>query len=325
MIAPQELKKSSSLIGHIYVYKSCNITHSGILDIAFSDRLLISTTRKLGVKLPPLATYKTSNFCWKHFNPTSFQRHVRFTNWQDIYLHDSSEGMLDAFTTKLRTIIDCHLKVKTKLVKSKSLPPWLDQEVYSNMQQRDHLKRCHKWDAYKQLRNYTTNLIKRKKKEYISNLVKNNQGKQTKHLWDALRNTSADNTTPSWGNQSAHPNLDIANALNTHFTNISKINNNTRIHDNLPISTPITPDQDHTLKNLPFIDLCQLTFYLYEIKPGKATGSDGISVKLLRLAFPFIGPLLCDIINRSIHEGSFSYQWKQAIVTPLYKRGDKED
>ena len=80
------------------------------------------------------------------------------------------------------------------------------------MQQRDHLKRCHKWDAYKQLRNYTTNLIKRKKKEYISNLVKNNQGKQTKHLWDALRNTSADNTTPSWGNQSAHPNSDIANA-----------------------------------------------------------------------------------------------------------------
>ena len=250
---------------------------------------------------------------------------MRFTDWQDIYLHDSSEGMLNAFTTKLRTIIDCHLKVKTKLVKSKSLPPWLDQEVYSNMQQRDHLKRCHKWDAYKQLRNYTTNLIKRRKKEYISNLVKNNQGKQTKHLWDALRNTSADNTTPSWGNQSAHPNLDIANALNTHFTNISKINNKTRIHNNLPISTPITPVQDHTLKNLPFIDLCQLTFYLYEIKPGKATGSDGISVKLLRLAFPFIGPLLCDIINRSIHEGSFPTQWKQAIVTPLYKGGDKED
>ena len=78
------------------------------------------------------------------------------------------------------------------------------------------------------------------------NLVKNNQGKQTKHFWDALRNTSADNTTPSWGNQSAHPNLDIANALNIHFSNNSKITNKTQIQDNLPISTPITPTQDHT-------------------------------------------------------------------------------
>ena len=38
-------------------------------------------------------------------------------------------------------------------------------------------------------------------------LVNNNQGKQTKHFWDALGNTSTDNTTPTWGNHSAHPNL----------------------------------------------------------------------------------------------------------------------
>ena len=63
------------------------------------------------------------------------------------------------------------------------------------MQQRDHLKHCHKWDACKQLRNYTTSLNQMIKERVY--LVNNNQGKQTKHFWDALGNTSTDNTTPT--------------------------------------------------------------------------------------------------------------------------------
>ena len=64
----------------------------------------------------------------------------------------------------------------------------MDQEVLNHMKQRDTLKRNKLWRAYKQERNLTNNLIKRKKKAHIANLVDKNHGRQTRHLWETLRN-----------------------------------------------------------------------------------------------------------------------------------------
>ena len=71
--------------------------------------------------------------------------------------------MLDTFQDRLCGIINCHLKLKTRHVKTRTLPPWMDQEVLNHMKQRDTLKRKKLWRAYKQQRNLTNNLIKRKK------------------------------------------------------------------------------------------------------------------------------------------------------------------
>ena len=146
------------------------------------------------------------------------------------------------------------------------------------MKQLDHLKRCKQWDAYKQKRNYTTNLIKRKKKMHISKLFDDSQGKQTKHLWSKLRNVDTSNTIlSSLGNTQPQPNLDITNALNHHFSNISQIMES---HDSHLDTLTYSSTHDHKLENLPLIDFSQLILYLQEVKPNKATGSDGISVKL---------------------------------------------
>ena len=97
------------------------------------------------------------------------------------------------------------------------------------MKQLDHLKRCKQWDAYKQKRNYTTNLIRRKKKIHILKLIADSQGKQTKHLRSTLRNVNTFNTIPSsLGNTQPQSNLDIDNALSHNFSNISQ---KTKAHD----------------------------------------------------------------------------------------------
>ena len=62
--------------------------------------------------------------------------------------------------------------------------------------------------------------------------------------------------------------------------------------------------------------------YTYHIPVSKATGSDHLSVRILRLAMPFIINPLTDIINQAISEGTFPSQWKTAVVTPLHKSGD---
>ncbi|EDO43579.1 predicted protein, partial [Nematostella vectensis] len=58
---------------------------------------------------------------------------------------------------------------------------------------------------------------------------------------------------------------------------------------------------------------------------SKATGLDGISAKLLKLAGPAIDMPLCKIINLSIKQSIFPTIWKQARVTPVFKAGDHLD
>ena len=80
-----------------------------------------------------------------------------------------------------------------------------------------------------------------------------------------------------------------------------------------------------TLKSIPHITPHDIILILRDISPNITIGDDKLSVRLLRLALPYILLPLTDIINRAIDETTFPRQWKDAIVTPIYKGGDKND
>ena len=63
----------------------------------------------------------------------------------------------------------------------------------------------------------------------------------------------------------------------------------------------------NVLANLPNKDSCV---------PGD------VPVKIIKLCFHYIGPLLLRIINSSIVSESVPSSWKCAVVVPLHKRGD---
>ena len=57
----------------------------------------------------------------------------------------------------------------------------------------------------------------------------------------------------------------------------------------------------------------------------KATGTDGISGKLLRLAAPSVSGSLTSLFNYSIGNGQIPREWKAARVTPIPKSGNSEE
>ena len=59
---------------------------------------------------------------------------------------------------------------------------------------------------------------------------------------------------------------------------------------------------------------------LSSIKINKATGADGISSRLLKLAEPGILGSLTKLINRCIINSSWPTDWKISIVSPIYKK-----
>ena len=65
---------------------------------------------------------------------------------------------------------------------------------------------------------------------------------------------------------------------------------------------------------------------LKTVKPSseRSCGVDGISQEHLKMGERnLITPLLI-IYNKSIQEGSFPTVWKEAVVTPVLKKGDSE-
>ena len=56
---------------------------------------------------------------------------------------------------------------------------------------------------------------------------------------------------------------------------------------------------------------------------AKATGLDGISVKLLKLTSDAIADILTCVLNFSIETNNFENDWKRAKVSFIFKTGDE--
>ena len=112
--------------------------------------------------------------------------------------------------------------------------------------------------------------------------------------------------------------VDVANAFNTFFCNIGSEIGKT-FDDSLPKVDSFVSSNPYVIPSI------TPDFVLTEIKQmadGKATGIDGISVKLLKLAGDSIVSPLTFLYNMSISKGVFPSDWKKAKVTPIFKTGD---
>ncbi len=106
--------------------------------------------------------------------------------------------------------------------------------------------------------------------------------------------------------------MDIVNALASHFSSLP------------------TPRSDTTPKKLTPVDTSfQFTAITEEevlrvlsgLNETKASGSDGISARLLRLTAPVVAKSLTSLFNASIQLGHFPRAWKEANVTLVPKTG----
>ena len=73
------------------------------------------------------------------------------------------------------------------------------------------------------------------------------------------------------------------------------------------------------------VTLPELSNALRGMNSSRASGSDGVTVQMLRATFPVIGPHLLHVINSSLRTGEVPDGWKEACVVPLFKKGDRED
>ena len=82
-------------------------------------------------------------------------------------------------------------------------------------------------------------------------------------------------------------------------------------------------------KNLKFslktVSVKAVTKIMKKMKKKKSSGTDGVTQECLLTGSDVLAVPLTHIINTSIRSGEVPAHWKEAIVVPILKKGDKLD
>ncbi|VDI06090.1 Hypothetical predicted protein [Mytilus galloprovincialis] len=62
---------------------------------------------------------------------------------------------------------------------------------------------------------------------------------------------------------------------------------------------------------------------LKNLNPSKAIGPDKISLHFLKEVHHEISPMISDLFNSSVNTGTVPNDWREALVTPVFKKGAK--
>ena len=310
---------TQTIIDHIYTTHEHHSFSARVLPLSLSDHYLILFTRKLNtdrVHTPSqLMTYRS----WKDFKSGPFLLDLNSIQWDALLLNNPASAM-ELFQTQFQGVVDTHLPLKRKHVKSKRLPLWLDDEVRALMTRRDQLKRSGDSLSYKAARNLVTNIIKKKKRAAIRHMCLTSGN--TKALWATVLNKSSNVVDINYL-ETAHGTLregnSIVNALNNHFTDTTAQSDAEDISDPiLPVPSPykITVPCPHLTPIYPR----DIVSFIGSLHDNKATGPDNLSAKLLKIALPVVIAPLTFIFNYHIQCGSFPDVWKIARVRPVPKQ-----
>ena len=110
---------------------------------------------------------------------------------------------------------------------------------------------------------------------------------------------------------------DKAEVLNEHFASVFTKNSG---HSVPSLDPSLYPDL------LPFeVTVDEVDVLLGELDPFKATGPDGIPLKLLKELAHVLAPSLALLFNASLKQGCLPCDWKTALVTPLFTKGNCSD
>ena len=276
------------------------------------------------------ATYqkpaKRKIFLWKQADIKSLRSEMcRFSdNFHSKYTESTDINTLwDSFRETCTRLMDRH--VPSKMSSQRFNQVWIDRDLkrLSKCKKRAYnkAKRTGKqedWEQFRFMKKNVQSACRNAYNSYVSNMLTEDCDNNPKKFWGFIKSKRNDSSgVAPLRNEGVlySENISKANILNEQFTSVfSKEDMNT-----LPIKEsahyPTAPDiminQNGVLK------------LLDNINPHKATGPDQIPGKLLKLLATEIAPILTTIFTASLSQGCTPNQWKEALVTPLFKKGDR--
>ena len=334
--ATRVFEGTETLIDHVYTTHPHRIIDIKVPVYGLTDHYPVCFVHKAGRGKHRKYRHETITYRnFKHFCQEAFLNDLNTAPWSllDVF-HDVNEK-LDTWNSLFMSIVDQHAPIVTRRVKNKELNEWMTPEIMEQIRIRDQLKSRGKHDIpartmYKQTRNHVVRLIASAKSNYFKQKIMENKH-DVKNLWKILKRVAPTKPTkksPAYievdGTQISKPE-EMANAFNQYFTSISAPTTSDNV-DSTEFETLLSEfTESRSFNTPPLFVIPPITGSIVEqdlrtISLNKATGLDGISIRLLKSALPAISPSLENINNASISSGIFPDAFKKAKVTPVHKK-----
>lgn len=259
-------------------------------------------------------------------------------NWDDYLTLVDTDKAADNLVDKIQTVIKANTKTVTYPCRMKPLKPWITPGVIKSIRNRNKMNKKLKRNPddinlknkYINHSKICTHIIKTLKKEYYESQFSKYVG-NNKKLWQLIKEVGNLNVSkePATSLLKIKANsTESLDEVNTYFTNVGKnLANNTLTELN-------TTEQALTSKaskasgpkcsfSLFLVDPMEVMHTIKSLKPHSAPGWDDISMKVLRDNCHILANPIAYLCNLSFTSGAFPTTFKSAIVTPVYKAGDR--
>ena len=316
-------------------------------------------TKRIETGQPPRSAYLYRKADWGGFQ--TYMEKVK----EEILASTNSKSVEELWILFKSSINEGLSKfVPCKKIGSKRSLPWITQEIKRLIRKRDSLYQMYKRSSRPKYRKQfvtTRHIVKAKIKQaynsYLEDLLGVNNPDQNispagetglskfapKKLFSFLKNSRQESQgigplRDPHTNEVLTSNTDKANLikdlLQSVFTPVSPLGLNQLSEsdileglakgilkeDNIPGTfRPKVPEMPQIE-----ISLAGILKLLAGLDPSKAAGSDAIKAIVLRSLKDQVAPILQAIFQHSLNTGRIP-DWKKAIVTPLFKKGDKCD
>ena len=331
IVAPtRTTSTSSTLIDHVITSNAELTSDARVIDCSISDHDMIAVniqTRRTRRTAQSIRVRSTRNV-----DSDTLCLELLLADWSAVYSAATASEKWDAWLQVWQPVIDKHMPIRTIRLKHPSCP-WLQDnaELQDCMRERDQARQVWAQDRSnaeaQQTFRHCRNAVKKAQYKACSEYFALSYRNQRSTTWtDIRRHLIASKKPEPRATPLHHSESAWAERLNRHFVSAGA-----DVADALsaaPQGALLSPRPPRVISGafrVQSVTLPELSSALKGMGSSRASGSDGITLEMLRKTFPTVGPHLLHVINFSIKSGEVPVGWKHASVVPLHKKGDRCD